>query len=63
MSLRTDPLIGITQSIDDASKPYDGPMAFEKPISCKECLATQAERRPRPDCRSWWEPRLSWKAP
>lgn len=49
MSLRTGPLIGMTQSIDDASKPYDGPMAFEKPISCKEYLATQAERRRRID--------------
>lgn len=29
MSLRTGPLIGMTQSIDDASKPYDGPMALE----------------------------------
>lgn len=49
MSLRTDPLIGMSQSIDDASKPYDGPIAFEKPMSRKDYVAIQAERRRRID--------------
>ena len=45
MSLRPDPRIGMIESADDASKPCDGLITFENPMSRRKYLAIQTEGR------------------